>query len=997
MAALSMGQSSRRVQGRGVLGAPAFVTLLAALALLLTGARPAYSQLAKVETPEARLVYVPDDAFLIPHAARTFLNSLAFQKRLFDFTPTERITVLLTDFADAGGASANSVPRNNLAISIAPVNAPFETVTSNDRMNLIMNHELVHIVTLDRTARSDRMYRRLFSGKVLPVPAQPESVLYFFLTTPRVAAPRWFHEGIATFLDTWMAGGIGRAQSGFYEMVFRSMVKDGVSFYDPLGLVSEGTEVDFMLQTNSYLYGTRFMVWVARTFGPQKLVAWVARHDGGRAYYASEFERVFGISLDEAWARWAADERTFQQANLEAVRQFPLTPATDLTQQALGSVSRAFYDPRARTVYAAFNYPGVVAHVGSIAADTGKVERLATIKGPVKYMVTSLARDPDSGTLYFTTDNDTWRDLVALDPSTKRTTRLMRDVRIGNLVFDRTAGAIWGIRDVGGLCSIVKIPRPFRAYDTVHTFPYGTVLYDLDVSPDGSRLVASFGDISGKQDVRVLSVEALGRHDVTPVARFDFGQSVPNNFVFSPDGRALYGSAYYTGVSNIFRYDLETAKVDAVTNTDTGFFRPIPLGGEELIAFRYTGTGFVPARLTARPIEDINPITFLAERLVAEHPVIETWNVGSPAKIPYDSLAKTTGVYRMAGGLRRESLYPVVQGYKSSPAIGARLNLSDPLSLNILSLTASYSPDASLPGSERAHVNAEYQRYDWRATASYNNADFYDLFGPTKRGRRGYAAEVSHRNLLIFDEPRFLNLDISGSIAGNLDRLPEYQNVEVDVDRLYSVEAVLAFADVRNSQGAVDDETGTRWSATAQARAVDGSAYPKLWGTYDRGTALPIGHSSLWFRNAAGFSPRDRTQPFANFYFGGFRNNYVDHAGEKQYRELEAFPGTPIDEIGGRNFAKSTLEWNLPPVRFRRAGTPGFYASWLRPAIFVSGLVTNLDAPADRRTAMNLGAQVDLRFTMLSVLRLTLSAGAAVAVEQNRQPRRSAMVSLKVL
>jgi len=81
-----MGQSSRWLRGRGVLGAPVFVTLLAALPLLLTAARPAYGQLAKVETPEARLVYVPDEAFLIPHAARTFLNSLAFQKRLFDFT-----------------------------------------------------------------------------------------------------------------------------------------------------------------------------------------------------------------------------------------------------------------------------------------------------------------------------------------------------------------------------------------------------------------------------------------------------------------------------------------------------------------------------------------------------------------------------------------------------------------------------------------------------------------------------------------------------------------------------------------------------------------------------------------------------------------------------------------------------------------------------------------------------------------------------------------------
>jgi hypothetical protein len=207
---------------RGVRHRAAVATFLFTSAVVLAFPPLAGAQLAKVETPEVRLVYVPDEGFVVPHAARTFLNSLAFQKRLFDFTPTERITVLLTDFEDGGGASAGSVPRNNLAVSLGSVSAPFETVTSNDRMNLIMNHELVHIVTLDKAARSDRLFRRLFSGKVLPIPAQPESILYFFLTTPRVAAPRWFHEGIATFLDTWMAGGIGRAQSGYYEMVFRS-------------------------------------------------------------------------------------------------------------------------------------------------------------------------------------------------------------------------------------------------------------------------------------------------------------------------------------------------------------------------------------------------------------------------------------------------------------------------------------------------------------------------------------------------------------------------------------------------------------------------------------------------------------------------------------------------------------------------------------------------------------------------------------------------------
>ncbi len=80
---------------------------------------------------------------------------------------------------------------------------------------------------------------------------------------------------------------------------------------------------------------------------------------------------------------------------------------------------------------------------------------------------------------------------------------------------------------------------------------------------------------------------------------------MPNNFVFSPDGRFLYGSSYYTGVSNIFRYELATKKVEAVTNAETGFFRPLPLGGDELIVFRYSGQGFVPTRLTATPIDDL--------------------------------------------------------------------------------------------------------------------------------------------------------------------------------------------------------------------------------------------------------------------------------------------------------------------------------------------------------------------------------------------------------
>ena len=968
------------------------------LSLFVAASVPAAAQLTQEHSPGLRIVYVDGtESYLVPHVTRTALNSLAFQKKLFGFDPETDVTVVLLDLSDAGNAGATSVPENMVRVQIAPLGFTFETLAANERMNTIMNHELVHVVTMDQAARSDRVFRRVFGGKVMPIAEQPESILYFYLTTPRVAAPRWFHEGIAVFVDTWMAGGLGRAQSGYDEMVFRAMVRDNAPFYDPLGLVSKGTDVDFQLEINSYLYGTRFMTWLARRYSPDKVIEWTARREGSRGYYASQFKHVFGVSLEAAWAQWIADERTFQLANLAAIRKYPITPHRDVTSRALGSVSRAYFDPVSRNIYAAFNYPGVVAHVGAIDIDSGTVERILPIKGPLIYSVTSLAWDPGERALFFTTDNGSHRDLVRLDPVTGRSQLLQKDARIGDIVFSKSDRALWGIRHLNGLVTIVRIPPPYTSWEQIVTLPYGTVVYDLDVAPDGTRLVASFGEISGAQDVRVLSVESLKKQDTTPVARFDFPQSVPNGFTFSPDGRYLYGSAYLTGVSNIFRYELGGGALEAVSNTETGFFRPVPLGGDELLVFRYTGLGFIPTRIDAQPIADASPITFLGERLSAEHPVVQSWNVGSPMVIQYESLDKRQQPYRLFGGLRAESFYPIVQGYKNTGAAGMRVNLSDLLQLNRANVAASYSLAGEVAASERLHIEAEYERFDWRAHAAYNKADFYDLFGPTKTGRKGYVVGLGRSQTLIYDEPRRLSLEVDASLSGNLDQLPEFQNVPVDVEHLTEIDARLEYTNVRRSLGAVDVESGTLWTAVTQASVVESRPVTRVRGTFDRGFALPAGHSSVWFRQAAGLSPHDPADPFANFFFGGFGNNYVDRGDEKRYRDAYSLPGAELNEIGGRNFVKSTIELNLPPWRFQGLGTPGFYAPWVRPALFVGGLATNLDDRESRREVLSGGVQVDVSLSVLSALESMFSVGAAIAVENGQRPRYEAMVSLKVL
>ncbi|HET7745663.1 MAG TPA: hypothetical protein VFM29_00075, partial [Vicinamibacteria bacterium] len=249
-----------------------------------------------------------------------------------------------------------------------------------------------------------------------------------------------------------------------------------------------------------------------------------------------------------------------------------------------------------------------------------------------------------------------------------------------------------------------------------------------------------------------------------------------------------------------------------------------------------------------------------------------------------------------------------------------------------------------------------------------------------------------------FDLPRQVDLMVRGDYWGGLDTLPEFQNVASPATRLFSTRARFHFRDVRSSLGHVDDEKGIEWRALLDHDRVLEQDFVRVHGDLDLGLALPLGHASLWVRSSAGARLfGDREEPFAAFFFGGFGNNWVDRGAEKRYREHYSFPGVELNEVGGTSFVKSMLELNLPPLRFRRLGTPGLHVTWARPALFTSALVTDPSDGALRRTLTNVGGQVDFRFTILSALDMTLSAGYAAAFEDGHRPRREGMVSLKLL
>jgi len=952
--------------------------------------------LATIETQNLSLLYFePSETYLTPYVGRAFESALEFHREMFEWEPWERTTMLLKDFGDYGNAAARSSPNNAVLFDIAPLSMTFETFSPGERFFTLVNHELAHVATMDVWNRRDAVWRRMFFGKPLPVQEHPESILYSYLTTPRVTVPRWLLEGSAVFMETWMAGGYGRAMGGYDEMVFRAMVRDDARFYSPLGLEAEGTHVDFQVGVNNYLYGTRFFSYLGLAYSPEQVVEWMQRDEDSAAYYASQFQRVFGLRLDEAWDDWIEWEHGFQRDNLASIREYPITQTTPLSQQGLGSVSRSFIDPRTGDLVGAFRFPGTIAHVGTLSRETGDIRHLTNIKGPMLYRVTSLAYDPDQNTAWYTTDNYAYRDIVQLDVETGRRETLLRDARIGDIAFNQGDRTLWGLRHLNGYVTLVRLQEPYDRWNQIHTFDFGTLAFDLDISPDGQLLSASVGEINGQQSVRVYRISELEAGIVRPIQVFELGGSTPEGFVFSTDGRYLYGSAYYTGVSNIFRFEVANGAIEAVTNAETGFFRPISQEDGSLIVFEYAGDGFRPVVIQPEPTNDLNAVRFLGAAIVEQHPQVRQWAAGSPNRIAFEERVTERGQYVPHEEMELGTAYPVVEGYRGYAAFGYHAVFEDPLQFGQLSATVSYSPEAGLED-QNWHLDLEYRLLSWSLRFRHNDADFYDLFGPTERSRAGTAISGNYHRSIIYDPPRELQVDVDVAYWTDLETLPAAQEVQTQFDSLFTGGVSLHYTDTQKSLGSVDHERGYEWDLAAGIDHANGDSFPSVRVGFNGGLPLPFDNSSAWIYTAAGTVGGGEDSPLSSFYMGSFGNNYVDDREVKRYRQFDSLPGFDINEIDARSFVRGLAEVNLPPARFSEIGVPALYLSSVRPAAFAGALYAE-PSMGPPRNFQTVGAQLDFNFTVAHRLPMTLSVGYAQGFEDGERQGDEFLISLKIM
>ena len=963
------------------------VILLSMIPCISRGQTQTYYQ---YKTDEATLVFFDKNlSRYIPHMIRMYQNGKALHQQIWtsdSIYQPEAPLLLLTDWEDDGNGGASPLPRSFIQIGMAPLNMSYYINPSGERYSQLFKHEYTHIVMTDKYNRRDLNWRRFFGTKVDTDKSQPISALWSYLSVPRWYSPRWYHEGIACFMETWLGGGIGRALGGYDEMYFRSIIDGGDKLYSVVGLETEGSTMDFQVGANAYLYGTRFVNYLTKTYGYEKMIQFYNRTADSRNFFGKQFKKVYGQSLRKVWDDWKEDEKKHQEANLAAIRQYPITKTKPLTREPLGSVSPFVYDPATQKAYAAMNAPGDFAHMTEIDLQTGEQKRLNDIYGIQLYDPAYVALDRKGQRLIYTTNNSKMRGLEIYDIQRKKVVKKKKYQRINSIVYDNTHDCLYGLFSNGGTQSIVRLDRDLEHPEVIYAFPFGVSVFDSDISHDGKWLSFTSQGSNGEHTLLLFNTEELAKAVFKPVK---------------------------LGVSNLWQINIETREMEMLSNTDIGLFAPLEITPGQLLALQFKRDGLQPVLLSREVVKDANAVNLYGQ-LAYENNKEALEQVGllrdSLPRKNFGDVYNNITSYNVLKEMRFAGAYPIISGFTDArawnhmtPVLGYRFNVNDPVGLSSMKLSVGFSPWSNNAWKNKFHVDFDWKYYFWSLKAAWNHMDFYDLFGPMRKSRKGYVVQLAYDNINSLITPYSKSWGFSVAAYGDMDALPLYQEVEVqDVRSMQTASVYGKWSKMRTSLGGVMKEQGYELGIEGYGYLAGGRFYPSVEASGNFGTLVPFDrNTSFWLRTAAGHNFGDAESVFGTTYFGGFRNNYVDNRDAFQYRTTLAMPGAAIDAIPAHSFAKATAELNLRPLRLNNFGTLFCYPTWIQCSFFGTGLSV-WNPNSSHKMYYSTGIQLTTELVFLNYLKTTLSIGyghlfAPSGFVGGRRGNNEFMISLKLL
>jgi hypothetical protein len=528
---------------------------------------------------------------------------------LFLRPPDGVIDVLVTDHTDVSNGFAQVTPSNRITVFARPPADALSLGHMDDWLELVITHELAHIVHLDYVRNPIGLLARSVFGRV--------SLEWPFF--PELASPRWVSEGLATWYESRLTEA-GRIRGTFNEMQLRTALLEGR--FENIGQAS-GDSPLWPGGNRSYAYGSLFFAHMLDRHGEERMTDFVRAIGGQWIPYRLDAagRDAFGVSLTDAWQEWRDSlEQDLAKLDGRLERLMPITESERLTTDARWALHPTTSPDGRWLAYARSDgRSDIQLRIRDLTTgrdrSLGRTNGLATYDwlGADSLLVSQLELDDPYrlfGDLY----------VFGLDGGERRITQGARLTQPSGLPGGRAAIAV---QEGEGTNALVRVDLT-----TGEVAPLVGARPDAHwalpaVSPDGRWIAATRWMPDANHDVVVL--DARSGAVVTEVTRdraLDMGPR------WSPDGRWLVWASDRTGILNVLGAEIDpgTGAASAprmLTNVRTGAAYPsVDASGARLYYSGYHVDGWeverTPFVTEGRPVAPPPAPRFAAEEAPPE-------------------------------------------------------------------------------------------------------------------------------------------------------------------------------------------------------------------------------------------------------------------------------------------------------------------------------------------------------------------------------------------
>ncbi len=600
-------------------GLSAFLTLL----VLVLCAAPLSAQLSDYNHPESKWMSFETEHFFIYYtegledvaalAAKVAGDIHEPLCTLYDYRPDTKVSLIFTDNDDI--ANAASYFQSN-KIHFYATSMAWDFRGTHNWLRNVVTHEYTHMIQLGASRKWSRSVPAIY-GQFLGYEAERRpDVLYGYPNRliswplPSVTVPAWFAEGAAQFQFTGSGYDYWDAHR---DMLLRQSTLSGrllsfeqMGYFGKSSLESEGV----------YNQGFAFVRYIADQTGDPKVLQQIS------AGLASPLPVSIDLAMKRATGKrgqiwydeWKASlvqdysalrtrlEPTLSRADTVPVKGFVnLYPRLSPDGTKIAFISNQNRDYFGQTGLYIYDIESKKAKLVAPAAHGG----LSWLPDGSGVVFTRHAVMRGTGSMQ--------HDIYLYRLTTKKTTRLSRGFRAESVDISADGKRIVFTINEAGRREFAFAPlpdlsgkvKPITREDILYRHPSlpHEQYYLPRWSPDG-KMIAVARHLEDGRGIRVFTVQNEGT-DVSLKQEFSGENLELRDPSWTPDGTGLLMSWDVSGISNVYRQNLETGKRDRLTEVLGGAYYP-DMRGNRLVYSDFCEDGFRICQLTdPHPVRDL--------------------------------------------------------------------------------------------------------------------------------------------------------------------------------------------------------------------------------------------------------------------------------------------------------------------------------------------------------------------------------------------------------